>query len=152
MKRLALAPNAIARARRLRRDMTPQERKLWKALRESFPDAHFRKQVSMGPYTADFAWHSAKLIIEVDGSQHGTDAGMAHDAVRTQFLEAEGYRILRFWNNEVDRNLEGVLTVIGHALTGTAEENIGAQTRAAPTLRPPHKGEGTKRQSSIGVS
>ncbi|MGL5840155.1 MAG: endonuclease domain-containing protein [Sphingorhabdus sp.] len=110
MKRLALAPNAINRARRLRRDMTGQERKLWRVLRENFPKAHFRKQVPMGAYTVDFACHRAKLIIEIDGSQHGTDKGVAHDAVRTRFLEAEGYRVLRFWNNEVDRNLEGVLT------------------------------------------
>ena len=150
MKRLALAPNAITHARRLRRNMTPQERKLWRALRENFPDAHFRKQVPMGIYIVDFACHSAKLIIEIDGGQHGTDKGMAHDAVRTQFLEAEGYQVLRFWNNEVDRNLEGVLAVIGNALTGTAKEIIGAQTCAAPTLPSP-QGGGSHETSRVGV-
>jgi very-short-patch-repair endonuclease len=131
--------------------MTPQERKIWRGLRESFPDAHFRKQVPIGSYIADFAWHSAKLIIEVDGGQHGSDAGLAHDERRTAFLEAEGYQVLRFWNSDVDQNLDGVLASIAEAIR-TADENIDAQTRVAPTLRPPHKGEGTKRQSLIGVS
>jgi very-short-patch-repair endonuclease len=151
MKRLALRPEAIPRARELRRDMTQHERKLWRGLREALPDAHFRKQVPMGIYIADFACHRAKLIIEVDGSQHGTDEGKAQDAARSAFLESEGYRVLRFWNNEVNLNLDGVLTVIAEALEGTFAENTGAQTCAAPTLRPPHTGEGTKRQSSIGV-
>jgi very-short-patch-repair endonuclease len=140
MKRLALRPDAIERARELRRDMTPQERKLWRALRENFPEAHFRKQVPMGIYTADFAWHTAKLIVEVDGGQHGTDAGKAHDAARTRFLESEGYRVIRFWNNEVDHNLEGVIAAIADALSGQTQENIGAQTCAAPTLTFPTRG------------
>jgi very-short-patch-repair endonuclease len=141
MKRLALRPDAIPRARRLRCDVTPQERKLWRALRENFPEAHFRKQVPMGIYTADFAWHTAKLIIEVDGGQHGTDAGKAHDAVRTEFLESEGYRVLRFWNNDVDRNLEGVLTIIANVLNETAQD-FSAADAAGPHPNPPHKGEG----------
>ncbi|MBK8375186.1 endonuclease domain-containing protein [Sphingorhabdus sp.] len=134
MKRLALRPDAITRARRLRRDMTPQERKLWQALRECFPDAHFRKQVPMGPYTADFAWHHAKLIVEVDGGQHGTSAGMAHDANRAAFLEAEGYRILRFWNSDVDQNMEGVLTIIADALPLVGRDGWGPAASAAERL------------------
>jgi very-short-patch-repair endonuclease len=139
MKRLALAPNVIPRARRLRREMTPQERKIWRGLRESFPDAHFRKQVPIGTYIADFAWHSAKLIIEVDGSQHGSEAGLAHDKKRTAFLESEGYQVLRFWNSDVDQNLNGVLAMIAVAIR-SVEENIGAPTCAAPTLPSPQGG------------
>lgn len=140
MKRLALPPDAIAYARRLRREMTRQERNLWRAMRAGIPNAHFRKQVPMGRYTADFACHHAKLIIEVDGGQHGTDKGIAYDAERTAFLEAEGYKTLRFWNSDIDHNLEAVLIMIAEALSGRAEENIGAQTCAAPTLPSPHGG------------
>ena len=141
MKRLALRPDAIDRARTLRRDMTPQERKLWRALKENFPKAHFRKQVPIGLYTADFAWHTAKLIIEVDGSQHGTDAGKAHDAVKTRFLEAEEYSVIRFWNTDIDHNLEGVLTIIANAVADTAQD-FSAADAAGPHPNPPHKGEG----------
>ena len=88
--------------------MTDAERALWFALRETLPHAHWRKQVPFGAYTADFCSHGAKLIIEIDGGQH--NAG--RDAARTRFLESKGYRVLRFWNNEVLQNLDGVLTVI----------------------------------------
>jgi very-short-patch-repair endonuclease len=152
MKRLALRPDAIAHARRLRQDMTPQERKLWHALRESFAAHNLRRQVPLGPYFADFTCHRARLVIEVDGSQHGSDAGIAYDEARTRFLEAEGYRVLRFWNGDIDRNLDGVLRTIGAALVGDAEDSPGAQTRAAPASRPPHKGEEAIGQSVIGVS
>lgn len=137
MKRLVLPMDAIGRARRLRREMTPQERILWRALRESLPGAHFRKQVPMGSYIVDFACHSAKLVIEVDGGQHGDARGLAHDEARTHFLESEGYRVLRFWNSDVDRNVTGVVEAIAAALD---IEFLGAQTRAAPTQPSPHGG------------
>ena len=160
VKRLSLPVDAVPRARRLRRDMTPQERKLWRALREAFPKAHFRHQVPLGRYTVDFAWHTAKLIIEVDGGQHGAAKGLTHDAARTLFLEGEGYRIIRFWNNEIDDNLEGVLTTIADSLplvgrvgwgpaasaaegTGSAppaSESFARQTPRAPTLSFPQGG------------
>lgn len=159
MKHLALAPTAIPRARALRRAMTPQERKLWRALRSAMPVTHWRKQVPMGRYTVDFACHSAKLIIEIDGGQHGSEAGQAHDAARTAFLTSEGYRVLRFWNNEVDTNIDGVLVAIATSLplvgrdgvgarrvcatleSSPASENpLGAQTRAAPTQPSPQGG------------
>ena len=151
MKRLVLKPDAIQRARQLRREMTLQERKLWRALRENFPDAHFRKQVPMGVYTADFAWHTAKLVIEVDGGHHGTDAGKAHDAARTRYIEAEGYRVIRFWNNEIDHNLEGVLNIIANAVIDTAQE-FSAADAAGPRPSPPHTGEGAISQTSFGAN
>lgn len=92
--------------------MTPWERTLWHALKASFPDTHFRKQVPFGPYTADFACHAAKLIIELDGGQHGEASQVTHDAARTRFLDAEGYTVLRFWNNDVTTNLDGVIAAI----------------------------------------
>ena len=114
LKRLTLPLGATERARRLRRDMTDAERLLWRALRTALPEYHWRKQVPFGPYMADFCSHAAKLIIEVDGGQHAL-AG-EHDAIRTAFLEAEGYRVIRFWNNEVLANVEGVMERIAEGL------------------------------------
>jgi hypothetical protein len=83
----------------------------------SIANTHFRRQVRIGRYVADFASHSAKLIIEVDGGQHaGT---MEADAARTKVLEAHGYRVLRFWNNDVLMNVDGVLEEIQRAVTTT---------------------------------
>jgi len=94
--------------------MTDAERILWRALRETLPEYHWRKQVPLGPYFADFASHSAKLIVEVDGGQH---AASALDSDRTRFLEEEGFRVLRFWNNQVLGNLDGVLRCISEELS-----------------------------------
>ncbi len=93
--------------------MTRAEHTLWRALRESLPGHHWRSQVPLGPYIADFCSHSARLIIEVDGGQHADVA--THDAARTRFLEGEGYRVLRFWNDEALGNIDGVLVTIAAA-------------------------------------
>jgi very-short-patch-repair endonuclease len=93
--------------------MTKAERALWRALREAMPQYHWRKQVPLGPYFADFASHAAKLIIEVDGGQHATSSG---DSERTRFLQSEGFRVLRFWNNDVLGNIDGVLHCIAEEL------------------------------------
>ena len=87
---------------------------------------HFRRQVPIGPYIADFACMAARLIVEVDGSQHGHDAGMQKDAKRTQWLEQQGYRVLRFWNNEVTRNIKGVLEAIHAELYGSLDSDTVA--------------------------
>ena len=94
--------------------MTKPERHLWRVLREALPEWHWRKQVPLGPYFADFASHSAKLIVELDGGQHAT--AKDYDAKRTSFLEAEGFRIIRFWNNDVLSNANGVLQRIASEL------------------------------------
>lgn len=78
------------------------------------PEYHWRKQVPFGPYIADFCAHSAKLIIEVDGGQHA-DA-QEHDLKRTAFLEAEGFRVIRFWNSDVLSNTNGVLESLNEEL------------------------------------
>jgi very-short-patch-repair endonuclease len=83
--------------------------------------SHFRRQVPIGPYIADFACMAARLIIEIDGSQHGTDVGIARDSERTQWLEQEGYRVIRFWNNDLSQNIEGVLETIHAALYGSRD-------------------------------
>ena len=101
------------------------ERRLRRALREAFPEAKFRFQVPYGPYFVDFLSFSAKLILEVDGGQHAE--AVAYDAARTRFLEAQGYTVLRFWNNDIFENLDGVLTVIRHHLSSPAGRGaIGA--------------------------
>jgi very-short-patch-repair endonuclease len=107
----------VPRARRLRRDMTDAERRLWQHLR-SLPQcgSHFRRQATIGPYFADFACHQRRLVIEVDGGQHGMETHVAADAARTAYLEWRGYRVLRFWNNDVMANIDGVLSVIQSAL------------------------------------
>ena len=88
---------------------------MWRALREAFPLAKFRRQQALGPYFADFASHAARLVIEVDGGQHG-DA-VAYDEARSRLLTGEGYRVIRFWNDDVMTNIEGVLAQIDAALT-----------------------------------
>jgi very-short-patch-repair endonuclease len=99
--------------------MTDAERVLWRALRDAIPQYHWRKQVPLGRYFADFASHSAKLIIEVDGGQH---AKSCLDDERTRFLEGQGFRVLRFWNNEVLSNTEGVLQVIASAVATSGNQ------------------------------
>jgi len=107
--------------------MTDAERALWRMLRESFGEQHFRRQVPIRHFIADFASHLAKLVIEVDGGQHNE----AVDAVRTGVIQDEGYRVIRFWNDEVLGNRDGVWKVID-----------GALPDRHPTPAPPHQGEG----------
>jgi very-short-patch-repair endonuclease len=115
VKAYANAPSGtVERARRLRRDATDAEKRLWCALRESFPAAKFRRQSPVGPFFADFLSFRYKLIVEVDGGQHAQAA--AADARRTRYLEREGYSVIRFWNNEVLANTEGVVEAISLAL------------------------------------
>jgi very-short-patch-repair endonuclease len=108
----------LIKARRLRRDMTEVEKRLWYLLRRGqFEGVKFKRQVPIGPYIVDFACLSWRLIIELDGGQH--DSQRKQDARRTAYLEAEGYRVIRFWNNEVLENLDYVLATIGGACGAT---------------------------------
>ena len=160
MKRHSLPPGTVARPRRLRRDATYAEAVLWYALRDRLPAARFRRQVAFGPYFADFAAHGARLIVEVDGGQHSPE----RDSARTAFLQGEGYRVLRFWNNDVLRNLDGVLQMIAAACPSPLVGEGGAQRRMRGATRsgapassrhphpsPPHKGEGGNDNLSVGV-
>lgn len=106
-------------ARRLRRDMTDAERTLWYAVRaKRLEGLSFRRQVPVGPFIVDFLCPAHRLIIELDGGQHGADEALHYDAERSAWLSAKGYRVLRFWNQEVLTNLDGVLTgilaAVGH--------------------------------------
>ena len=106
-----------ARSRDLRRNATDAERKLWKHLRQKQLDGiHFRRQVPIGPYFADFLSHQHKLIIELDGGQHGSPDQIDYDEERRAHLNNQGFKVLRFWNNDVMSNLEGVLTSIRVAI------------------------------------
>ena len=107
-------------ARRLRRNATEVETRLWRVLRESFPLYRFRRQHPVGPYVVDFACPAHKLAIEIDGGQHALQ--LQEDAARTADIAHRGYRIVRFWNNEVLENLDGVLEVIGRELEAEVEE------------------------------
>ncbi len=133
--RTIVSPNEVF-ARAMRKEPTEAERKLWWHLRHRLPgsNAHFRRQVRIGRYIVDFASHRANLVIEIDGGQHAEQA--AADAERTRFIEAEGYRVIRFWNNEVLTNIDGVLEAIQCALATT------------PTPDPSPQGGGERRRSS----
>ena len=103
------------RARSLRATPTDAEALLWFHLRDRrLSDHKFRRQRPIGPYFADFACLEAKLIVEIDGGQH-VDAA-AYDAERSRFMEAQGYRVLRFWNNEVLTQTDSVLERVWEAL------------------------------------
>lgn len=104
-------------ARRLRREMTDTERKLWYAVRaKRFENLGFRRQVPIGPFIVDFFCPEHRLIVELDGGQHGTDEALRYDAERTDWLAANGYRVMRFWNTDVLTNLDGVLSAIREAV------------------------------------
>lgn len=126
-----IAPHTRVRARELRRDMTPQERRLWRRLHElnRMLGTHFRRQAPVGPFIADFVEFGRKLVIEVDGGGHGG----ARDQAREAWLRGEGFAVLRFWNPEVDGNVEGVM-----------EKVLGALEVYPPPPAPPHGGEGRR--------
>jgi very-short-patch-repair endonuclease len=112
--------------------VTETEKRLWQHLRQSpFKEHHFRRQATIGPYFADFASHQLRMIIEVDGGQHSLSAS---DATRTRYLNVLGYRVLRFWNNEVCENISGVLSAI--------DEAIDADRPPTPDPSPPQAGGG----------
>ena len=132
------------RARSLRNTATDAERKLWQELRMMKTEGrHFRRQVPLVGYIADFACHSCKLVIELDGGQHNADVNVMRDNQRTEQLARDGYRIVRFWNADLMTNLEGVIDTIRHAAgLETMYEYGEGILGATPTPTPPHKGEG----------
>jgi len=108
-------PKPVKRARTLRRNATDAENALWRKLRDrSLRGQKFRRQFPVGRYIVDFVCIEERLIVELDGGQHAINT--KSDATRTAALRARGYRVIRFWNNEVRSNLEGVLHVIDSSL------------------------------------
>ena len=124
----------LARAQRLRRELTNAERKLWSVLRNrQLGGAKFRRQQPIGPFIVDFACLELRLIVEADGGQH---AESVRDIRRTAFFKSKGYRVLRFWNNEILGNLDGVAEAITAALTSPHP------AQALPESPSPSRGEG----------
>jgi len=111
-----IRPATTSKARSLRRDMTDVERVLWRVLRGKQLGRHrFRRQHPIGRYIADFACIEQKLVIELDVGKH--QERLAYDEQRTALLQAQGWRVLRFWNNDISNNSDGVLTTIMENLT-----------------------------------
>jgi len=109
------------KARQLRKNSTDAERKLWQHLRSrQFGRWKFRRQFPVGQYIVDFVCIDLKLIIEIDGSQHAEQ--IIYDSKRTSFLQSKGYRVVRFWNNEVLENISGVLETLALTLTLSQRE------------------------------
>jgi very-short-patch-repair endonuclease len=105
-------PTLRDRARQLRRNQTNVEGKLWSRLRaRQLSDAKFRRQYPIGAFIADFCCYERRLVIELDGGHHAEHVDA--DQSRTDFFVSQGYRVLRFWNNEVIENIDGVLEKIG---------------------------------------
>ena len=123
-------------ARALRKRLTPQEVKLWMKLRElKALGFNFRRQAPIGRYIVDFVSFRSRLVIEADGGHHGLSSGARTDRVRDAFLMSQGFRVLRFWNSDVDDNLAGVMESVLNALNQTPPDWPLAS-------HPPHKGEG----------
>jgi very-short-patch-repair endonuclease len=115
-------PSLKARRKELRNNQTPQERKLWNYLRSSTISSKFERQHSIGPYIVDFYCARQKLVIELDGKQHLDNK--EYDAERTRYLEALGFKVLRFWNEEIDSHISDVLTIIKNACNKTKRTEV----------------------------
>jgi very-short-patch-repair endonuclease len=128
---------ANERARRLRRNATEEERILWSQMRkgrlESFK---FCRQHPMGRFVIDFVCLERRLVVEIDGFQHGLPAYEAGDLLRTRWLEESGYRVVRFWNSDIRRQLDNVLETI----LGELSERASLRD---PTPALPHQGGGS---------
>jgi very-short-patch-repair endonuclease len=141
-------------ARALRKRLTPQEVKLWVKLRElKSLGYHFRRQAPVGPYIVDFISFRSRLVIEADGGQHGMPEGVRSDRIRDSFLRAQGFSILRFWNSDIDQNLNGVMESVVACVDSSASklcetDKSDRSRRGSPPPdqpsagHPPRKGEG----------
>jgi very-short-patch-repair endonuclease len=114
---------ARSNAGKLRKMLTEPEKRLWTLLRRHLPKegTHFRRQMAIGRYVVDFICLGARLVIEVDGDQHGEERALRYDAERSTWLESQGLRVLRFTNRQVMKESEMVIDTIYAALTGESE-------------------------------
>jgi very-short-patch-repair endonuclease len=140
-----VAARAQTNAKKLRRALTEPEKRLWWHLSHRLPveGSHFRRQVALGPYVADFCCLSARLIVEVDGEQHGFEAGSAYVARRDSYLQSEGFRILRFSNRMVLREIDTVLDTIHAALAASdapLPDSAGQAEPPPPPAPSPQRG------------
>ena len=110
-------PNLTNRAKELRQTETEAEQIIWSWLRtKKLNGVKFRRQEPIGIYVVDFVSFEKKLIVEIDGGQHSIEENKANDEIRTQWLESQGFHVIRFWNNDISSNLDGVITHIQEAL------------------------------------
>ncbi len=120
------------RARSLRQEMTDSENRMWYFLRNRRLNGYkFVREYMIDNYIADFACREMKLVIEIDGSQH--IAAVEYDLKRTEHLMARGYRVLRFWNNEVFNDIEGVLTMILSSIESVPSQEPFIRRAATPS-------------------
>ena len=113
----ASSPAVRARARQLRRPLTPAEQILWQHLRNRNFGGKFRRQRPIGPIIVDFYCNEARLVVELDGESHNHASQAERDELRTEWLEDRGYRVLRFWNHVVLRDTDSVIAAIVEALS-----------------------------------
>ena len=113
-------PKTKHQAIKLRKELTLAERKLWSRIRNDQLGVTFRRQHAVGNYIPDFCSPKAKLIIELDGSQHLEQ--MEYDEERTKYLESQGYKVIRFWNHDVMKDVEGVILAILHAMEDESDK------------------------------
>lgn len=103
--------NKTILARNLRRNSTIQERRLWNLLKNrQFYNLKFKRQQPIGDYIVDFICKEAKIIVEIDGGQHNEHENIEYDKTRTEYLNNLGYKVIRFWNNEIYENIDGVMS------------------------------------------
>ncbi|HEY0011402.1 MAG TPA: DUF559 domain-containing protein [Allosphingosinicella sp.] len=138
--------SALGKAKQMRSNPTPAEHRLWQIVRAKRLDGwKFRRQARIGRYTPDFVCHGAKLIVEVDGGHHCEE----EDGFRDAWLRGEGFRILRFWNNDIFNNEEGVLTTILSALEASAPASSRGERTPLPNPSPT-RGKGLQRSTPNG--
>jgi very-short-patch-repair endonuclease len=141
MPHSAVSKQQRSRAKGLRQTMTRAETLLWRYLKAHHIDGlGFRRQVPMGPYVADFVCHAGRVVVELDGKTHDFDERLRRDQVRDAWLASRGYVVLRFTNEQVLSNLEGVVTVI--------RDSVSERLSAPPSLSLPRKGGGNPRTTT----
>jgi very-short-patch-repair endonuclease len=150
MPHAEVKPAQRRRAKQLRKEMTGPEKKLWHELKaHRAGSAHFRRQVPIGAYIADFACHNARLIIEIDGDQHSIGKQQTSDARRDAWFAEQGYRTLRFSNWQVMNEFESVVLTIAAAAQGLLEDApVGADLLSPPLWG--RDGEGGMPPSTVG--
>lgn len=108
-------PSLKEKARELRNNLTPAEKRFWNTLRSMpfYKDNTFNRQKPFGKYIVDFYCHEQQLVIEIDGDTHYEDQTLVYDQKRTEFLESQGLRVIRFTNQEIMESIEGVMEILG---------------------------------------
>jgi len=121
-------------ARQLRKNMTDAERRLWSVLQcKQLQGLKFRRQAAIGRFVVDFVCFSHKLIVELDGGQHNEESARSYDQRRTDWLQSQGYRVLRFWKHDVMEDTDAVIEVIWKSLQDSGQEAKPPPSPALPT-------------------